>query len=130
MSKTADGKRKRVDIDLTLSDDEKENAPVKTSKKTSSSNINRQRSLPTPPASSARSNGYETVYGAPSSSFPQPSQQFTQQDRDAWLNDDDFNAVIESSQDDAEFNADLHLYGVLPTKVVGVRYYRGYGEFY
>ena len=132
----SDGKRKRVEIDLTNSDDETDDdldAPAnKTQRTPATNNAHRasanRNTLPTPPASSARSHGYESVYGAPGSSAPQSSQYFTQTDRDAWLADEDVNAIVTSSQDDAEYNDPLQLYGELSTKVVGVRYYRGYAN--
>ncbi|KAK4636027.1 Putative matrix-associated actin-dependent regulator of chromatin [Fulvia fulva] len=131
---TSDGKRKRVEIDLTNSGEEPDgdlDAPATKrtpAVKNAHRNAANRSTLPTPPASSARSNGYESVYAAPGSSDPQASQHFTQTDRDAWLADEDFNSIVASSQNEAEFNDQLYLYGQLPTKVVGVRYYRGYAN--
>ncbi|KAK4506659.1 hypothetical protein PRZ48_000391 [Zasmidium cellare] len=130
----ADGKRKRVEVDLAVSDNETDDdldVPVKAQKSGKSTSASRTPSapaFPTPPTSSARS-GYESVYGAPSSSFQPRSQQHSEAERNAWLADGgDINEVLESSQDDAEGSDQLEHYGDLPTKIVGVRYYQGYAN--
>lgn len=124
-----DGKRKRVDVDLTVSDDETHDdldAPVKARKNARFTNATRTPpAFPMPPSSSAR-RGYESVYGVSSSSFRPSSQQHSEAERNAWLADDvDVNEIMESSQDDAEGSDQLEHYGDLPTKIVGIRYYRG-----
>lgn len=124
-----EGKRKRVDIDLTISDDKTDDdldAPVKAQKNARSTNATRSPpAFPTPPASSARS-GYESVYGVPGSSSQISSQHYSEAERNAWLADDhDVNEFLESSQDDADGSDQLEHYGDLPTKIVGIRYYRG-----
>lgn len=64
--------------------------------------------------------------GLPSSSFG-PEQRHQDQ-RDSWLAEDDadVNEIIESSQDNAEGTEQLQLYGVVNTKIVGVRFYDGF----
>jgi SWI/SNF-related matrix-associated actin-dependent regulator of chromatin subfamily A3 len=57
------------------------------------------------------------------------SSQHTEAERRDWLNedDDDINEMIGSTQVDAANGTDeLHLYGDLSTKIVGVQYYRGF----
>ncbi|CAK4031216.1 related to helicase-like transcription factor [Lecanosticta acicola] len=135
-SARADGKRKRVEIDLTASDDDLD-APAKMPKNASEQNArNRGRMdqpgvtgarvpYATPPTSSASRGRYESVNGTPSSSL----QQHSQPERDSWqqhgITEDDFNEIISSSQQDTDY---LHQYGELATKVVGVQYYRGYAN--
>lgn len=126
---SADGKRKRVEVDLTASDDETDDdldAPVKAQKSAGTDNASRSTStFPPPPASSARS-GYESVYSARGNSSLQPlSQRHSEAERNAWLADEaDVNEIV-SSQDDAEGSDQLHHYGDQPTKIVGIQYYRG-----
>lgn len=51
-------------------------------------------------------------------------------ERDQWLSEDisDVNEIIASSQDAAAGLDQLHLYGELSTKVVGVRFYNGHAN--
>lgn len=99
-------KRKRV-VDLTASDDE--SAPP-SNKRT----IQETRFRP-------------ELNTISSSSLPPGSHSLDE--RRSWLADDDGNEneILASSQysDDSD---QLHLYGDLPTKIVGVQYYRGYSN--
>jgi SWI/SNF-related matrix-associated actin-dependent regulator of chromatin subfamily A3 len=81
----------------------------------------------TQPSSSAPAN-YQSVYSW-SFNAPTPSQTNSQAERNAWLapvddDDGDVDEIVSSTQNAAD-NDDLHLYGDLPTKIVGVRYYSG-----
>ncbi|KAK5136803.1 hypothetical protein LTR08_002099 [Meristemomyces frigidus] len=87
---------------------------------------------------SANATAHQT---APASSAPSASQRYrpfassgtadsqhSQAEREAWLatnvDADDLDEVMSGTQDAAE-NDQLQLYGDLPTKIVGVQYYRG-----
>ena len=122
-SRQTDGKRKRVDIDLTEDDnvDSSQPAPKRTANNTAQSAYN------TPPASSAPHSS-QHAYN-PSSSLA--DLQHSQDERQSWLADeesDDVNDIVGSSQDDAIFSEDLRHYDDLATKIVGVQYYRGYAN--
>ena len=124
------GKRKRIEtVDLTADDTD---APVKTSKRQEIS------STPTP---QQRSNTNQagssniTKSNVPGLSYPFNGHSFsasgshTEAERRDWLNEDedDINETIGSTQLDAANGTDeLHLYGDLDTKIVGVQYYRGF----
>lgn len=51
-------------------------------------------------------------------------------ERNDWLNEDedDINEVVASTQDDAEGTEQLHHYGDVDTKIVGIQYYRGFAS--
>lgn len=133
------GKRKKVEIDLT-GDSEDEDAPVKKTQRNSSqpqSGRTGTSAYQTPPASSAPRSSqsfnhnhgpgrYESVY----SSQPLSSTQHSEAERQSWLaeEDDDFNEIIGSTQAAAASTEVLHHYGDLPGKVVGVRFYDGYAS--
>ncbi|KAK3678603.1 hypothetical protein LTR78_001901 [Recurvomyces mirabilis] len=136
-------KRKRI-IDLTLDSSEDE-APAKIQKGAAAVNSRRVGNQPaaqqsdaatsnrTPsfingqiPSSSTPS-GHQSVYEPYSSSAI--SNAHNQAEREAWLVPDDEDTVdvdeIVSSTQNAADHDELHRYGDLPTKIVGVQYYRG-----
>ncbi|KAM0723526.1 hypothetical protein Q7P37_000513 [Cladosporium fusiforme] len=103
----ANGKRKRVEtVDLTA-DDSDDHASK------------RQSARQAPSSSSTHGRG-----GA----FVPSASQHGMDERQDWLDDDedDINVLVGSSQDDAEGTDQLHHYGDVDTKIVGVRYYRGF----
>ncbi|KAK4580025.1 hypothetical protein LTR86_000227 [Recurvomyces mirabilis] len=113
-----DQKRKRV-VDLTLDSSEDE-APAKIQKGAAAINARRAGKQPacqraTPPASSRQAprriapDGHESVYG------PHPNSAIFNAHSQAEL----------SSTQNAADQDELHRYGDLPTKIVGVQYYRG-----
>lgn len=144
-------KRKKVEIDLTADSDTEDldAAPTKKSQKNATNYNNGQRkdtqkqrdpnasaAYQTPPASSAprssqpantQSSRYGSVYN---STQILADDQHSQGERDAWLADDedDVNEIIPSTQAAATNTEELHLYGDLPIKIVGVQYYRGYAQ--
>lgn len=149
-----DGKRKKVEIDLTSETDEDDAPPRKVQAGATKQNAQPRNSTAyqTPPASSAagprssqpmdsQPQGYEAFYG---SNPTLPSNQHTQAEREAWLQaiprsqsghsswledeDDDFNQIIQSTQAASTGTEQLYHYGDLPTKVVGVQYYRGHAS--
>ena len=143
-----DGKRKKVEIDLTGdSDTDDLDAPATkvqknaVNKNTKRHNARKQQgrgasAYQTPPASSAlrssqqtqhNTSRYESVYG--SSQVP-ADKQHSQAARDTWLaeDEDDVDEIISSTQAGAANTEQLHLYGDLPTKIVGVQYYKGYAN--
>ena len=117
-----DGKRKRVEIDLT-GDSEDEAAPTRKSKKNSSqqqTTRNSASAYQTPPASSAPHSSqplnrsysqgrYESVYG----SSQLNSTQHSEAERDSWLAEegDDANEILDSTQAAAAQTEELHHYG-------------------
>lgn len=141
-----DGKRKKVQIDLTGDSDTddidapatkvQKNAVDKTTQRNSSQKqhqTNGASAYQTPPASSIpRSsqpsqnfNRYESVYNSTA------DNQHSQAERNAWLaadEDNDVNEILSSTQAGAANTEQLHLYGDLPTKVVGCQYYRGHAS--
>lgn len=129
----SDGKRKRVEVDLTGSDDDHD-APSKAQKNSTDDTRMHGRmgqpgatGRPATYGNGASSGRYQSVYGVPGT-----SQQHSQSEREAWqqhgITEDDINEIVGSSQDDADGSESLHKYGELATKVVGVRYYRGYAN--
>lgn len=131
--KISDFKRKRIDVDLTLSDHDLEQPPAKAGRTFKS----KPETTTTPGRShhNAAANSTSRGYGndPPSSSMPpssyQPSSQqvHTEAERAAWLanGEDDYDQELtDSTQDAAEGSENLQLYGELPTKIVGVQYYR------
>lgn len=151
MPKRKDEKRKRVEIDLTGDSDSDDQRASKVPKSTVTKNAERNSTSKqqgdgtsayhTPPASSVpRSsassfqNSNRSQYGYGSIQIPADSQH-SQADRDAWLaNDEDdeedyFNELTPTStQANAANTEQLHHYADLPTKIVGVQYYRGYAN--
>lgn len=150
MASQPDAKRKRIEyVDLvsdSSTDDEEGNAPVsKAQKRAADINARRQgpqqsqrkpdtASYPTPPVSSAlqassqAGRGYQGVYPSSSSlSTNAPSQS----ERDPWsatqVDGDDVDEIVSSTQDAAD-NDKLQNYGDLPTKIVGVRFYKGFAN--
>lgn len=139
MKKAQDGKRKRVEIDLTGDSDDDQPAfklpRAFSDKNTQRSSSQNQRSqgasaYQTPPLSSAATSSQssfpssarnESVYN--SSRIPADSQH-SQAERESWLADDDedFNEII-STQAGAFDSEQLFHYGDLPTKIVGCRFY-------
>lgn len=138
-----DGKRKHVEIDLTgESDSEDADAPLRKTKKGSTQYSktshtqdahNGSPAYQTPPASSAPRSSqpvnrgdsqsrYESVYSS--------STLHREAGRDAWLaeDDNDVNEIIASTQATAVQTEQLHHYGDLHNKVVGVRFYNGYAS--
>ncbi|KAF2485484.1 SNF2 family N-terminal domain-containing protein [Neohortaea acidophila] len=145
MSTGSGGKRGYDVIDLT--DDE---PPAKIQRHAANYNAQRRpnpsqndaSSYLTPPASSAPRWSQES-----NNSFVYPqasSQQHSRAEREAWLaprndraridlveeddDDDDYFAAIPSTQAASVNTESLHHYGDLPTKIVGVQYYRGYAS--
>ncbi|SMR50835.1 unnamed protein product [Zymoseptoria tritici ST99CH_1E4] len=129
-SSTNNDKRKRVDVDLTGSDDEQTSSRKAPRTAAPSSQISRSQ-RPFAAAGSSTS-----AYSRPSSSAPTrhvaPWSSYNgthpEAEREAWLaNDieDDIDEVIASSQDDAAGSDRLRLYGDLSIKIVGCQYYRG-----
>lgn len=133
-------KRKRPEhIDLTA-DSETESEDEQPSSKTprSTSNDAAQGSRNTQPGSSLRAMLYgnksrgsqNTPARSPFQSvYPSNSQVHPEAERERWLSqsvDDgsNVNEIINSTQDAAD-NEQLHLYGELLTKIVGVQYYNG-----
>lgn len=139
MKKAQDGKRKRVEIDLTGDSDDDQPAfklpRAFSDKNTQPSSSQNQRSqgasaYQTPPLSSATTSSqssfpssirYESAYY--SSRIPADSQH-SQTERESWLADDDedVNEII-GTQSGAFDGEQLFHYGDLPTKIVGCRYY-------
>ncbi|WPH01058.1 Hypothetical protein R9X50_00389300 [Acrodontium crateriforme] len=133
-------KRKRLEyFDLTAnseteSDDEQPSS--KTTRRTD--NNTAQGSQSTPPGSKLRAILYSKKSRAshenspPSASqsvYPSSSQVHPEAERDRWLSQSaedgsNVNEIISSTQDAAD-NEQLYLYGELPTKIVGVQYYKG-----
>jgi SWI/SNF-related matrix-associated actin-dependent regulator of chromatin subfamily A3 len=134
VARKQDGKRKRVEIDLTGDSDDSDDldAPLR---KTQKSNTQPKDSQPQSDrnvsAASQHSNnnrgGHEPVYG---SSGLNGTQHHSETERDAWLADDedDVNEIIRSTQAAAAETEHLEEYGTLATKIVGVQYYRGYAS--
>lgn len=141
-----DPKRKRQTIDLTGDSSTDDEAPAQKTQKTAS-RVNADRRNPqtqaaayqTPPASSAQPPPSSSVPGGSQrqrafqrypSSTSLGDQNHNQAERDAWLVADneaadvDVDEIVSSTQDAAD-NDQLHKYGNLPTKIVGVQYYRG-----
>lgn len=128
MAKLTPGKRKV--IDLTADDSEDEAA---------TSRLPKTRRGETHP-SSRDSQSLSTINGGRTSSFQggsqfsyghsSSSQQHSLDERTAWLadDDDDFNLIVASTQDNAEGSDQFHPYGEMPTKIVGVQYYKGYSN--
>jgi len=130
------GKRKRVEtVDLTADDTDDTDdldAPVRASKRQDiSSTPKPQRRLDTTPLGS--NNG--TTPSFRGSSYPFSGNGFpastthTEAERRDWLgeDEDDINETVGSTQLDAANGTDeLHLYGDLDIKIVGVQYYRGF----
>ena len=133
-----DGKRKRVEIDLTASDSEDQDAPLRktqksgTQHKTSNCQGARNGSLAyqTPPASSAPRSSQPSY--RPASSRSLSNTQHSEAERDSWLaeedDDDDVDVIIGSTQAADARTETLFHYGDLPTKIVGVRFYNGYAS--
>lgn len=120
----ATGKRRRVDVDLTVTDDESQHDGDRPKKairhsEADAPSSNKTSAIPTPP-SSHRSES--RVY--PGSSF---SQQHSEAERQDWLADDDadVNELVASSQHVADGSDQWQHYGDFPTKIVGVSYYKG-----
>lgn len=127
------GKRKIESIDLTGAEDEKENFK------------HQRKSYHTPPSSgtssyqskttSSHDQSSENVYQTPASSAqfeqfkPYAAARDNSWDLQPWVNpstQDDADAEIEADDEfDVEKSQTYVLYGVMPTKVVGVRYYNG-----
>ena len=149
VAKGKDGKRKKVEIDLTGDNDTDhlDAPPKKTQKNAANYNKEQKKSgthnsstasaaYQTPPASSvpkssqpsnSQSSRYESVYNPTQT---QADMQHSQVERNAWLaeDEDDVNEIIPSTHQAATDTEQLHLYGDLPTKIVGVQYYRGYAS--
>lgn len=111
------GKRKRTEIDLTADDSANASPATKAQRPQHSA------SAPSPaPPSTGR---YQNVYLPGSYS----SQQHTQTERDTWLDDDNedhVNDIVPGGTQAAYDGTDqLHHYGNIEAKVVGVQYYRG-----
>ena len=128
-----DGKRKRVEIDLTGDSDDSPDldAPLRKTQKSNTQPKNSQAQTGrNVSAASQHSNnnrgGYEPVYGTSGLN----STQHSEAERDAWLADDedDVNEIIGSTQAAAAETEHLEEYGTLATKIVGVQYYRGYAS--
>ena len=133
-----------MEIDLTGDSDSDDTPVAKEQKKAANSNAARKAqsqqhgdaaAYHTPPASSApkssqtgyQSDQYELVYP------PQISaeNQHSLAERETWLADndgEDFNQLIGSTQAAAANTEQLHRYGDLNTKIVGVQYYRGHAN--
>jgi hypothetical protein len=134
------GKRKRVDVDLTADDTDTDDldAPMREPKRqeTSSAQILKQQfqKTPTNPNDAPQRGNVTSNFRSSHSFYPvggsmPVSSQHTEAERRDWLNedDDDINETIGSTQVDAANGTDeLHLYGDLSTKIVGVQYYRGF----
>ena len=134
VARKQDGKRKRVEIDLTGDSDDSDDlvAPLRKTHKNNTQPKNSQpQSGRNVSAASQHSNnnrgGYEQVYGPSSLNS---TQQHNEAERDAWLADDedDVNEIVGSTQAAAAETEHLEEYGTLPTKIVGVQYYRGYAS--
>jgi SWI/SNF-related matrix-associated actin-dependent regulator of chromatin subfamily A3 len=130
------GKRKRVEtVDLTADDTDDTDdldAPARASKRqnTSSTPATQQRTESKPVSSNngTASSFRGSSYPFSGNSFP-ASGQHSEAERRDWLgeDEDDINETIGSTQLDAANGTDeLHLYGDLDTKIVGVQYYRGF----
>lgn len=130
------GKRKRVEtVDLTADDTDDTDdldAPVRASKRQEVSSTPKPQQRPdTRPVGS--NNGTTPSFRGSSylfsgNGFP-ASTTHTEAERRDWLgeDDDDINETIGSKQLDAANGSDeLHLYGDLDIKIVGVQYYRGF----
>ena len=101
------GKRKVEVVDLTGDD---ENSPL-SHNKVAKRDAGPARGLPTPPASSQRVSSKNTS---------------SQNEGDDQLDDDDLRRNIRQTNDvDDEVYENYELYGILDTKIVGVRYYNG-----
>lgn len=131
-NKGRNGKREHDVIDLT--DDE---PPAKVQR--SAAAFNAQRNAPprttaniTPPASSAPRSSQSAGRNAPSFSQLPTYTLHSETERESWLaeddDDDDLDAAMPSTQAAAVNYEQLHLYGDLPTKIVGVQYYRGFAS--
>lgn len=75
----------------------------------------------------------QTPARRPTSDLPgsfQPGSQYSNDQRQDWLNEDedDINVLVGSTQDAAEGTDQLHHYGDVDTKIVGIRYYRGFAS--
>lgn len=123
-AKTGD-KRQKVEIDLT-GDSDDDAPPVKVQRRSTNA-------YQTPPASSAPTSsqygGYEYVYGRSSQSFG--NGQHSQFERDAWLaaDQDDLDDLVPSSTQAAAADTEnLHHYGSIHGKIVGVRFYNGHAN--
>lgn len=149
-----DSKRKRVEIDLTASDNEADDdldkPQAKVSRRMSAEEVSDflsscpqvARKKSSTPASgknkktTAAPPAYQTPPASSASSFATSSSpsssgygtlSHSQAERNAWLTQgevDDVNEIMESSQDAGEGSENLQLYGNLATKIVGVQYYR------
>lgn len=133
------GKRKRVEtVDLTADDTDDTDdldAPVRASKRqeTSSAPTPQQQARQKSTQSNDQQRNGDLASNFRGSSYPfsgsMPlSGQHTEAERQDWLNEDEdeINEMIGSTQVDAANGTDeLHLYGDLDTKIVGVQYYRG-----
>jgi SWI/SNF-related matrix-associated actin-dependent regulator of chromatin subfamily A3 len=130
------GKRKRVEtVDLTADDTDDTDdldAPARAPKRQNNSSAQTsQQRLDTKPMGS--NNGTAPSFRGSSypfsgNSFP-ASNGHTEAERRDWLgeDEDDIDETIGSTQLDAANGTDeLHLYGDLDTKIVGVQYYRGF----
>lgn len=136
-----DGKRKKVEIDLTGDSDTDDGPASKVQRSAVNKNAQRRNTqsrgdqgasaYQTPPASNVSRSSqhshqsqsrYESVYR--SSQAPADSQH-SQAERESWLADDegDFNEII-GTQTAAANTDQLFHYGDLPTKIVGCQYYR------
>ena len=149
VEKGQEGKRKKVEIDLTgdSDTDDLDAPPTKVQKNAVNKHTQRKESQ------AQQNRGASTAYQTPpASSFPRSSQptstqpcryesvynptqsladtQHSQAERESWLADDedDVDDIIGSTQIAAANTEHLHLYGDLPTKVVGVRFYNGYAS--
>jgi SWI/SNF-related matrix-associated actin-dependent regulator of chromatin subfamily A3 len=139
------GKRKRVDVDLTADDTDTDDldAPVREAKRQEHSSAqspqqHSQRRSSNPnnvnQRGSVTSNfrgSFSSLPGYPFGGSMPLSSQHTEAERRDWLNedDDDINETIGSTQVDAANGTDeLHLCGDLSAKIVGVQYYRGFAS--
>jgi SWI/SNF-related matrix-associated actin-dependent regulator of chromatin subfamily A3 len=136
------GKRKRVDVDLTADDTDTDtddlDAPMKEPKRQETSSAqslqHQSQKIPTNSNGATQRSNVTSNFRGSYSSYPSGgsmpvSSQHTEAERRDWLNedDDDINETIGSTQEDAANGSDeLHLYGDLSTKIVGVQYYRGF----
>ncbi|KAI7092198.1 hypothetical protein KC352_g40439, partial [Hortaea werneckii] len=99
-------------------------APSSSAPGPSQSQNNQGGSVYSPGAGSQRS------YASPYSSYRLEDGTHSQAERESWLtadnheDDGDMDEIVSSTQGAAD-NDELHLFGNLPTKIVGVQYYRG-----
>lgn len=130
------GKRKRVEtVDLTADDTDDTDhldAPMRVSKRQNTSVAHTPKKDPGPTPAGCNNGNAPSFRGSSypfgGNSFP-ASSGHTEAERRDWLgeDEDDINEMIGSTQLDAANGTDeLHLYGDLDTKIVGVQYYRGF----